>query len=136
MTYIGCKSHASLKLHRVAFTHYAPCMKMPPMAPSYLKEWRKHRHLTQDEVVGKLVEFGDPKLPQTAASLSRIEAGKQIYTQRTLEALAGIYECEPADLLGRNPEKAGDVIDMLARLSETQVRQIKAIIEALTEEPA
>jgi len=101
------------------------------MAASYLKEWRKHRHLTQDQVIDRLVSFDDPLLPQTAASLSRIENGKQIYTQRTLEALADIYSCEPHELIGRNPTKEGQVIDMLARLSESQMRQITVILEAL-----
>lgn len=104
------------------------------MAASYLKQWRKHRHLTQDQVVGRLEAFDDPLLPQTAASLSRIENGKQIYTQRTLEALADIYSCEAHELLGRNPEKAGEVIDMLARLSESQMRQITVILEALVKD--
>lgn len=101
------------------------------MGQTYLKHWRKHRGLTQDEVLNRLAVFDDDKLPQTGASLSRIENGKQIYTQRTLEALAEVYQCEPHDLLGRNPEKEGQVIDMLARLSESQMRQIGVIIEAL-----
>lgn len=101
------------------------------MAASYLKEWRKHRHLTQDQVVDRLAAFDDPLLPTTAASLSRIENGKQIYTQRTLEALADIYNCEPHELLGRNPFKEGQVIDLLARLSDSQARQVRVMIEAL-----
>lgn len=104
------------------------------MAVSYLKEWRRHRHLTQDQVVDRLAALDDPMLPQTAASLSRIENGKQIYTQRTLEALADIYNCEAHELLGRNPEKAGEVIDMLAKLSESQMRQITVILEALVKD--
>lgn len=101
------------------------------MAQTYLKEWRKHRNLTQEAVLNRLAVFEDDKLPQTGASLSRIENGKQIYTQRTLEALAEIYQCEPHDLLGRNPAKEGQVIDLLARLSESQARQVRVMIEAL-----
>ena len=101
------------------------------MAASYLKEWRKHRHLTQDQVIDCLVSLDDALLPQTAASLSRVENGKQIYTQRLLEALADIYACEPHELIGRNPAKEGQVIDLLARLSESQARQVRVMIEAL-----
>lgn len=101
------------------------------MAGPYLKEWRKHRHLTQEQVVDRLAAFDDPLLPQTAASLSRLENGKQPYGQRILEALAGIYQCEPDHLIGRNPEKEGEVIDLWGRLSESQRRQARAVIEAL-----
>ena len=101
------------------------------MAQTYFKQWRKHRNLTQEDVLNRLAVFEDDKLPQTGASLSRIENGKQIYTQRTLEALAEIYQCEPHELLGRNPEKEGQVIDLLARLSESQARQVRVMIEAL-----
>ena len=106
------------------------------MAQTYFKEWRKHRGLTQDEVLNRLAVFDDDKLPQTGASLSRIENGKQIYTQRTLEALAEVYQAEPHELLGRNPLKDGHVIDMLAKLSESQMRQIQVIIEALVKDVA
>jgi transcriptional regulator with XRE-family HTH domain len=101
------------------------------MAQTYFKEWRKHRHLTQEDVINRLAAFDDPLLPQTGASLSRIENGKQIYTQRTWEALAEVYACEPHELLGRNPTKEGLVIDLLARLSESQARQVRVMIEAL-----
>lgn len=104
------------------------------MAHPYLKHWRKHRHYTQDQVVDRLAAFDDPNLPQTTASLSRIENGKQPYSQRIIEALAEIYQCEPHELIGRNPEVAGDVIDMLFKLSESQRRQIHVIIEAISRE--
>lgn len=104
------------------------------MASSYFKQWRKFRHFTQDQVVDRLAAFDDPQLPQTAASLSRIENGKQPYSQRIIEALADIYQCEPHELIGRNPEVAGEVIDLLGRLDEAQRRQVKVIIEAIANE--
>jgi transcriptional regulator with XRE-family HTH domain len=104
------------------------------MAKPYLKEWRKHRHYTQDQVIDRLAAFDDPLLPGTAASLSRIENGKQPYSQRIIEALADVYQCSPGELIGRNPAVEGDVIDMLARLSEQQRAQIRDIIAVLTKE--
>jgi len=101
------------------------------MARSYLKEWRKHRRLTQDQVVECLTALDDPTLPQTTASLSRIENGKQPYGQRIIEALADIYKCEPHEVIGRDPAAASDVIDMLFTLTESQRHQIKVIVEAL-----
>lgn len=104
------------------------------MAGPYFKQWRKHRQLTQDQVVDRLASLDDPLIPQTTASLSRVENGKQPYTQRIVEALADIYQCEPDHLIGRDPSKAGEVIDLWARLTESQQRQAKAVIEALRTE--
>lgn len=101
------------------------------MSGPYLKQWRKHRGLTQEQVVDRLALFDDPLLPQTAASLSRLENGKQPYGQRILEALADIYECEPDHLIGRDPSKEGEVIDLWTRLTEQQRKQARAVIEAL-----
>ena len=104
---------------------------MADMAGPYLKEWRKHRHMTQDQVVERLGLFDDPLLPKTGASLSRLENGKQPYSQRIIEALADLYNCEPHQLIGHNPEKEGEVIDLLAVLSESEREQAKRIIAAL-----
>lgn len=98
---------------------------------TYLKHWRKHRGYTQDDVVNRLAALDDPMLPQTAASLSRLENGKQPYSQRILEALADIYSCEPDQLIGHHPERAGDIIDMVAHLDDRKRQQAIAIIDAL-----
>lgn len=106
------------------------------MAGPYFKEWRKYRHLTQEQVIDRLAAMEDPLIPQTTASLSRLENGKQPYTQRSLEALAEVYQCEPEQLLGRDPYKEGEVIDMWSRLTERQQRQALAVIDALRQESA
>ena len=99
---------------------------------TYLKEWRKHSHLTQDQVIDRLTIHDDELLPRTAASLSRIENGKQIYTQRILEALADIYQVdEPGWLLDRNPKMDGRVIDLMSRLSDKQRDHAMEILETV-----
>ena len=101
----------------------------------YLREWRDHRGLTQGQVVDRLASLDDPLLPQTGASLSRLENGKQPYSERILQALADIYSCEPWELIGRNPTKEGEVVSMFdtvfRQLNDAQKRQALAIIEAL-----
>ena len=104
------------------------------MAKQYLKQWRKYRQLTQDQVVDRLALFDDEHLPQTAASLSRIENGKQPYGQRILEALADVYQCEPDHLIGRDPTKAGEVIDLWGRLSESQRGIARAMIDEMAKQ--
>jgi len=98
---------------------------------SYLREWRRHRGLTQSQVLDRLAIMDDPNLPKTGASLSRLEAGKQPYSQRVLEALAEVYGVEPGHLIGHCPEKEGRIIDAVARLDERKRIQALAIIEAL-----
>ena len=62
---------------------------------TFLKQWREYRNLTQDDLAERL---GTSK-----ASISRIEAGQQAYTQDFLEACADALRTDPASLLMRNP---------------------------------
>ncbi len=61
----------------------------------FFKEWRKHRGYTQEE----LAEM----IGLTAPSISKLETGKQGFTDSTLEAIADALNCGPGDLLMRNP---------------------------------
>jgi transcriptional regulator with XRE-family HTH domain len=126
----------ALNLHVGVWPPYAHCKIMQGMAAPYFKQWRKFRDLTQEQVIDRLSAMDDPLIPQTAASLSRLENGKQAYTQRSLEALAEVYQCEPDHLLGRNPFKEGEVIDLWTQLTERQQRQALAVIDAIRRESA
>lgn len=115
------------------------------MAGPYLKEWRKWRGFTQDQVVDRLAALEDPNIPQTGASLSRLENGKQSYTQRSLEALAQVYQCETGALFGPPPEREatpvalpddGSVVRIWDQLSRRQRRQALAVIDAIRRESA
>lgn len=133
LTYAGRNHSSSDRLHPAAFPAYEGCKIMLPMSTGriYLKEWRKFRHLIQRQVVERLELHDDDLLPATEASLSRLENGRQPYSQRVLEALGEIYSCEPSDLLGRNPFKEGELIDLVSILDERQREQAKAVLEAL-----
>lgn len=97
----------------------------------YLKEWRKKRGLTQEQVVNRLEMLDDSALPKTAASLSRLENGKQTYSGRVLEALAFIYDCEAWELIGRHPDRDGRVIDLVSVMNDRQRDQAITILEAI-----
>ncbi len=71
--------------------------KKTPLHRLYLKEWREHRQLTQEQ----LAERMDLSRPM----ISKIERGLNPYSQAFLEAAAAALRCEPADLLVRDPSK-------------------------------
>ena len=62
---------------------------------TFLRQWREYRNLTQDDLA--------ERLETSKASISRIEAGQQAYTQDFLEACADALRTDPASLLMRNP---------------------------------
>lgn len=90
-----------------------------------IRQWRAHRGLTQEQLASRL--------EMSAANLSRIETGKQDYTQETLEAIAEALNCEPADLVMRHPpgseqHELWSVVQGLApEQRKTAVRLLKAI---------
>lgn len=99
----------------------------------YLKEWRTFRKLTQAQVVDRLAVIeGD--VPKTEASLSRLENSKQPYSEGVLIALASIYDTEPGYLIQRNPNKEGEIIDLISRLDSRRQSQASAILQALGDE--
>lgn len=86
------------------------------MAGRFFKQWRKYRGYTLEQVADRLAFMDDPGVPTTAASISRLETGKQSYTERSLDALAAIYECDPGDLISVNPYKRDELDEMTAQM--------------------
>lgn len=87
---------------------------------NYIREWRRKAGYTQKEVIDRLRELAggdqidpDLRIPQTEASLSRIENGTQNFTMATLAALAVVLGADEAGwLLDRNPMVEGEVVDL------------------------
>jgi len=65
--------------------------------PIFIRQWREHRELSQEALADRL--------DMSAAQLSRIESGKQGYTQDFLEACADALRTYVPSLLMRNPSK-------------------------------
>ena len=61
----------------------------------FIAEWRRHRQLSQDRLAERI---GISK-----ATLSRIENRLIPYNQDFLETCAQALQCEPADLIMRDP---------------------------------
>jgi transcriptional regulator with XRE-family HTH domain len=62
---------------------------------TFIREWRKHRGLKQEELADCV--------GVTQETISRLERGQIAYTQQTLEAISDALDCDPADLIARDP---------------------------------
>lgn len=92
----------------------------------FIREWREYRQLTQERLAARL--------DMSSASLSRIEAGKQPYTQDVLESIAEALTCEPADLLVRNPLDPAAPWSIWENLKPSQRKQAIRLLMALGDE--
>jgi transcriptional regulator with XRE-family HTH domain len=70
----------------------------PPYRPTFLRQWRNHRGLTLKQLA--------EAIGTTHASLSRVERGRQPYSQAMLEAAAERLSIDVASILMRNPEES------------------------------
>lgn len=95
---------------------------------TFIRQWRLHRQMSQEQ----LADATDI----TAASLSRIENGKQPYTQRTLELFAVALGCEPADLLAKDPgaRVEADIVEIWDHISIDKRDQARRILETFTDD--
>lgn len=91
--------------------------------PHYIKEWRKKRRLSLRTLANRMEIEPGGDLLVSHASLSRIENGRQPYSQPILEALSVALNVPIPALLGVDPEKDGDVVDLLRRLPEGKYAQ-------------
>ncbi len=98
-------------------------LKSAPRHRIFLREWRKHRGYTQEQ----LAEM----IGTTHATLSRIERGLLPYNQGFLERAAEMLMCEPADLLVRNPEDPEGIWSIWDNAKPGQRRQIVEVAKTL-----
>lgn len=96
-----------------------------PMARQahYIKEWRKHRGLTQDQLA--------ERIGMDKGYLSKIENGKRRYDQPFLEAAAVVLRCEPADLLIRDPSDPDGIWSVWDGLKPIERQQVVEIAKTL-----
>lgn len=94
----------------------------------FLKEWRKHRRLTQEQLgerVGR--EFGEAV---SNAHISHIETGRQQYTQDMLERLAAALNCAPYDLLIGPPDELEDLRAITALIPKDERARAAHVLSA------
>ena len=89
----------------------------------FLKEWRESRGYSQEtlaEIVGV-----------TQGQISQLERGLINYTQPMLEALAEALNCDPADLLVRNPADPSGIWSIWDQLEAPEKVQAVELIKVL-----
>lgn len=89
----------------------------------YLKQWRKHRGYTQE----RLAEMTGLSMPY----VSQLETGKRQYTQELLELFSEALQCEPADLIIRDPSDPDGIWSIYDQLSAPQRGQLVEIGKTL-----
>lgn len=99
----------------------------PHIRLTFIRAWREYRGLSQDRLVERVREHAEGFSKST---LSRIENGKQAYTQFVLEALAIALDCSPADLIMRDPKSpVWSIMSTLTTLPLEQQQQVAAIVD-------
>lgn len=86
--------------------------------PHFIKEWRKHRGLTQEQLANRV--------NMSRNNVSKVESFNRPYTQQTLPLFADALGCDPADLLRAppNPNRPESEFEYYKRiLSENQLIQ-------------
>lgn len=97
----------------------------PSKPRHFIRAWRKYRGLTQE----RLAE----RIEATAGLISQLETGETNYTQQTLEALAYALDAEPGDLISRDPNMEGSIIDLTRLLSAASDTERKRALRVLKE---
>lgn len=110
---------------------FVPCeySGMSKPHPFYLKQWRKHRGLTQQLLADRL--------ETSKGYISDLENGKRRYNQDVLEALAYALMCEPADLLMRDPTNEGSmwtIWEAASAVPESERPKLLAMIRVMAGE--
>lgn len=107
-------------------TRVKTALKADSKPRHFIREWRKARGLTQEQLASRL--------NVAVSSISQLETGKQGYSQPTLEALADALGCQPADLLMRNPttkDAIWSIEDQLNRAAPDKRSAILAVVETM-----
>lgn len=89
----------------------------------FIREWRKHRGLTQ-------VQFAE-RLGINQGHLSKIESGARKYDQEFLELAAIELRCTPGDLIIRNPTDPEGIWTIWDQLQPVQRQQLLEIGKTL-----
>lgn len=90
----------------------------------FFRKWREHLELTQDRALDRLEGWSQPKL-------SRVESGATVWNANDLADLERAYGVSAELLLNVDPEKEGEVVDLMRLIRDKDMNVIRAIVEGL-----
>lgn len=98
----------------------------------HIKAWRLYRRLSLRRLADRLPcdANGNPMASHTR--LQRVETGLVSYDEPLLHALAYALNCSISDLLGVDPTKDGEVIDLLRLMDDAKRKQAVDYLKFLT----
>ena len=97
--------------------------------PHFLAEWRKFRGLSQERLAGRI--------NCSAGLISQWETGETKLTEDKLGVLGQALDCEPGDILSRDPNAPDYRLWRIIRgLPAEEQTQALRVIEALTKKSA
>lgn len=99
--------------------------KKTPTHRHFIKQWRRYRGLTQEQLADRL------DIDRT--TISKIESGKQEYSQGFLEAAAYALRCEPADLIMRDPTQPSAIWSIWDAIPDADKPKAVAILSTLAD---
>jgi transcriptional regulator with XRE-family HTH domain len=97
--------------------------RVPRFKPPYIRQWRQLKNYS--------LEYVAHNVPMDKGNLSKVERGHLPYSQEMIERIADILGTEPGNLISRDPTKDGKVIDLVQRLSPSQLEQAERVLEAM-----
>lgn len=97
-------------------------MHRKPKQKIYLKGWRQHRGLTQEQLAARI------GVDRTI--ISKIENARLGYSQALLEAVAEALSCSPADLLMRDPSQPESIWSIWDQIPATERERATQVLMA------
>lgn len=99
------------------------------LKPNFIRQWRKIKGLTMDELVQKARENG---LDTTQPTISRIERGVHPWSQPIIECISTVLKVEPWELLQDPISKShANLFEWLRRLSEAEISHAENVLRAV-----
>ncbi len=99
------------------------------MAKHYIRSWRKSRGLTQKQLAERMEREPGEQL-MSYVTVSNIERGDQSPTLEQLFAFAEALSVSVSDLIENDPNKNGDVVDLLRLINDDNRATVVAMIKA------
>lgn len=95
----------------------------------YMKQWRKFRGFTQQDVADAL-GFSNK------GYVSQLESGQRRYNQDHLDGMAKLFECTPADILSVNPyepKPSAEIVNIWSRIPERSRDEAQRMLKSLAQ---